>query len=350
MAMTDNTETNGDQPILRVRGLSTRFFASFGIVQAVSDVSFDVYPGETLGIVGESGSGKSVTAQSILRLVPKPGRIVAGSIQLDGVELLDLDAEEMRKIRGRTLSMVSQNPLTALNPALRIGWQLDEAHRSHSKTGSKKDARVRTKEMLTAVGIADADERADSYPHEYSGGMRQRIVIAMGMMNEPSLMIADEPTTALDVTIQAQVIELMKQLIEEHNMALVLITHNMGVVANMCDRVAVMYAGEIVEEAPIDELFEDPKHPYTWALLRSLPSIAKIDAELPTISGSPPDMTDPPSGCRFRARCPFAEAVCEEHPSLDIVGDRRKARCWISQRGDTFAMDDELLTDESTQA
>ena len=348
--MSDDSERNDEQPVLRVRGLTTRFFASFGIVRAVSDVSFDVYPGETLGIVGESGSGKSVTAQSILRLVPKPGRIVAGSIKFDGVELLDLEAEEMRRIRGRTLSMVSQNPLTALNPALRIGWQLDEAHRSHSKTGSKKEARVRTKEMLTAVGIADADERANSYPYEYSGGMRQRIVIAMGMMNEPSLMIADEPTTALDVTIQAQVIELMKQLIEEHNMALVLITHNMGVVANMCDRVAVMYAGEIVEEAPIDELFEDPKHPYTWALLRSLPSITEIDTELPTISGSPPDMTDPPSGCRFRARCPFAEAVCEEHPDLDIVGDRRRARCWVTQRGDSFARGDELLIDKGKQS
>ena len=348
--MSDQNEDSSVQPILRVRDLSTRFFASFGVVHAVSDVSFDVFPGETLGIVGESGSGKSVTAQSILRLVPKPGRIVGGSIQLDGVELLDLDAEEMRSIRGRTLSMVSQNPLTALNPALRIGWQLDEAYRSHSKSSSKDEARVRTTEMLSAVGIADAEERAGSYPHEYSGGMRQRIVIAMGMMNEPSLMIADEPTTALDVTIQAQVIELMKQLIEDHNMALVLITHNMGVVANMCDRVAVMYAGEIVEEAPIDELFEDPKHPYTWALLRSLPSIARIDADLPTISGSPPDMTDPPSGCRFRARCPFAEEVCEEHPGLDSIGDRRKVRCWITQRGDAFATDDELLTDKGTQS
>ncbi len=346
--MGEEAVPDDEQPVLRIRGLSTRFYASFGVVHAVDDVSFDVYPGETLGIVGESGSGKSVTAQSILRLVPKPGRIVAGSIELNGVELLELDAEAMRRIRGRTLSMVSQNPLTALNPALRIGWQLDEAYLSHSKPDEKGAARSRTKKMLTAVGIADAEERANSYPHEYSGGMRQRIVIAMGMTNEPSIMIADEPTTALDVTIQAQVIELMKQLIEDHNMALVLITHNMGVVANMCDRVAVMYAGEIVEEAPIEELFEDPKHPYTWALLRSLPSIARIDGVLPTISGSPPDMTEPPTGCRFRERCPFAEPVCAEHPDLETVGERRKARCWVTQRGDSFAADDQILIDDGT--
>ena len=328
--------TKSSEPVLRVRDLSTRFYASFGVVNAVDGVSFDLYPGETLGIVGESGSGKSVTALSILRLVPVPGRVVSGTVELDGQNLFDLDAEEMRGIRGDNLSTVFQNPMTALNPALRIGWQLDEAFLAHDR-GTKVEAREETIEALQAVGIPDAHQRAESYPHEYSGGMRQRIVIAMGMMNSPKLLIADEPTTALDVTIQAQVMELMKQLIDEHDMALILITHNMGVVASMCDRVAVMYAGEIVEEAPIDDLFEDPRHPYTWALLRSLPSIDEVDVRLPAIAGFPPDMAHTPSGCRFLERCPFAEDVCAEHPELIEMTDGRKSRCWVAQRGEHFA-------------
>ena len=332
-----------DTPLLRVRDLETRFYASFGVVRAVDGVSFEVRPGETLGLVGESGSGKSVTAMSILRLVSAPGRIVSGTIELDGVDLLSLNAEEMRRVRGNEMGTVFQNPMTALNPALRIGWQLDEAWLAHHPAGSKAAARQKAIEMLRSVGIAEAEKRAESYPHEYSGGMRQRIVIAMGMMNEPKLIIADEPTTALDVTIQAQVIDLLKRLITEHDMALILITHNMGVVANMCDRVAVMYAGQIVEEAPIDDLFDDPRHPYTWALLRSLPSIDKSGERLPAIPGFPPDMTDPPSGCRFRPRCPFAEPVCEEPPPLERVGTARDSRCWLAHRGETFATRDEGL-------
>jgi len=328
--------TTDTEPILRVRDLSTRFFASFGVVHAVDGVSFDLHPRETLGIVGESGSGKSVTALSILRLVPAPGRVVSGTVELDGQDLFDLDAEGMRRVRGNTLSTVFQNPMTALNPALRIGWQLDEAFLAHDR-GTKEEARDKTIEALHAVGIPDALERAESYPHEYSGGMRQRIVIAMGMVNNPQLLIADEPTTALDVTIQAQVMELMKRLIDEHDMALILITHNMGVVANMCDRVAVMYAGEIVEEAPVDDLFDDPRHPYTWALLRSLPSIDDVDTRLPAIAGFPPDMADKPTGCRFIDRCPFAEEICAEHPPLIEVGQMRKSRCWVAQRGERFA-------------
>ena len=332
-----------ETPLLRVRDLETRFYASYGVVRAVDGVSFEVHPGETLGLVGESGSGKSVTAMSILRLVSAPGRIVSGTIELDGVDLLSLNAEEMRRVRGNEMGTVFQNPMTALNPALRIGWQLDEAWLAHHPTGSKATARQKAIEMLRSVGIAEAEKRAESYPHEYSGGMRQRIVIAMGMMNEPKLIIADEPTTALDVTIQAQVIDLLKRLITEHDMALILITHNMGVVANMCDRVAVMYAGQIVEEAPIDDLFDDPRHPYTWALLRSLPSIDKSGERLPAIPGFPPDMTDPPSGCRFRLRCPFAEAICEEPPPLERVGTARESRCWLAHRGETFATRDERL-------
>jgi oligopeptide/dipeptide ABC transporter ATP-binding protein len=337
------------QPLLRVKDLETRFYADFGVVHAVDGVSFDVHPGETLGLVGESGSGKSVTAMSILRLVASPGRIVAGSIELDGVDLLGLDAEEMRRVRGGQISTIFQNPMTALNPALRIGWQLDEAHLAHHRDGTKSEARKKAIEMLRSVGIAEAETRAESYPHEYSGGMRQRIVIAMGMMNNPKLIIADEPTTALDVTIQAQVIDLLKRLIADHDMALILITHNMGVVANMCDRVAVMYAGQIVEEAPVDELFDDPRHPYTWALLRSLPSIERSGERLPAIPGFPPDMTSPPEGCRFRPRCPFAEDVCEEPPPLVMLDDRRKSRCWVAHRGETFAeRDDRLLQRDET--
>ena len=335
--------TERKEPLLRVRDLETRFYADFGTVRAVDGVSFDVYPGETLGLVGESGSGKSVTAMSILRLVSSPGRIVSGTIELEGVDLLELDAEEMRRVRGRQLATVFQNPMTALNPALRIGWQLDEAYLAHHGRRDRSLARKKAIEVLKSVGIAEPEKRAESYPHEYSGGMRQRIVIAMGMMNEPKLIIADEPTTALDVTIQAQVIDLLKRLIVEHDMALILITHNMGVVANMCDRVAVMYAGQIVEEAPIDALFEDPRHPYTWALLRSLPSIDQTGQRLPAIPGFPPDMTDPPTGCRFRPRCPFVEEVCAEAPPLEIVGDGRKSRCWLAHRGERFADRDDAL-------
>jgi oligopeptide/dipeptide ABC transporter ATP-binding protein len=330
------------EPILRIRDLSTRFYASFGVVHAVDGVSFDLYPGETLGIVGESGSGKSVTALSILRLVPRPGRVVSGTVELAGENLLDLDGEAMRRVRGANLATIFQNPMTALNPALRIGWQLDEAFLAHGR-GTKEDARIKSIAALRDVGISDAEHRAESYPHEYSGGMRQRIVIAMGMMNNPQLLIADEPTTALDVTIQAQVMELMKRLIDEHDMALILITHNMGVVANMCDRVAVMYAGEIVEEASVDELFDDPRHPSTWALLRSLPSIDDVDTRLPAIAGFPPDMADKPPGCRFAARCPFVEEVCTDHPPLTEIAEGRKSRCWVAQRGERFADRDESV-------
>jgi len=336
-------------PILRVRDLSTRFYADFGVVHAVDGVSFDVRSGETLGIVGESGAGKSVLALSILRLVPPPGRVVSGTVELDGQNLFDLDAEGMRRIRGANMSTVFQNPMTSLNPALRIGWQLDEAFLAHDR-GTKAEARDTTIDALHAVGISDAVERAESYPHEYSGGMRQRIVIAMGMINNPQLLIADEPTTALDVTIQAQVMELMRGLIEKHDMALILITHNMGVVANMCDRVLVMYAGEIIEEASIDDLFEDPRHPYTWALLRSLPSIEEVDTRLPAIAGFPPHMADKPTGCRFIERCPFAEEVCATHPPLAEVGEQRKSRCWVAQRGEHFAdRDVSLLRGEALE-
>ena len=320
-------------PALRVRDLTTRFHTSHGTVTAVDGVSFDVARGETLGLVGESGSGKSITAMSVLRLVPKPGRIAAGSIELNGADLLSLDEEEIRRRRGTECGMVFQNPMTALNPSFSIGWQMREALSAHD---GGEDAEARIHQALADVGMPDPERQAASFPHQMSGGMRQRVVIAMGMLNEPQLLIADEPTTALDVTIQAQVLNLMKTLTRDRGTALLLITHNMGVVARMCDRVAVMYAGEIVEEAPVDELFANSRHPYTRGLLRSIPNPDRPRQKTPTLPGSPPDMSRLSAGCRFRDRCVFADGRCAKHPDLLTVGDRHKARCWKTQNGETL--------------
>jgi oligopeptide/dipeptide ABC transporter ATP-binding protein len=320
-------------PVLRVKDLTTRFHTSHGTVTAVDGVTFDVARGETLGLVGESGSGKSITAMSVLRLVPKPGRIAAGTIELNGTDLLSLDEEEIRRRRGTECGMVFQNPMTALNPSFSVGWQMREALSAHDG-GNGVEARIHR--ALADVGMPDPERQAASFPHQMSGGMRQRVVIAMGMINEPQLLIADEPTTALDVTIQAQVLDLMKTLTRDRGTALLLITHNMGVVAKMCDRVAVMYAGEIVEEAPVDELFANSRHPYTRGLLRSIPNPDRPRQKTPTLPGSPPDMSRLPAGCRFRDRCVFADARCAQHPDLLTVGDRHKARCWKTQNGETL--------------
>ncbi len=315
-------------PALQVRGLTTRFVTPHGAVTAVDDVSFRVARGETLGLVGESGSGKSVTAMSILRLVAPPGRIVGGSVNLNGVDLLTLDDEQMRQRRGTEVGMVFQNPMTALNPVFSIGWQMREALRAHGFQGDV-DARIR--EALQAVGMPDPDRQAAAFAHQMSGGMRQRVVIAMGMLHQPPLLIADEPTTALDVTIQAQVLSLMKRLTQERGTALLLITHNMGVIARMCDRVAVMYAGEIVEEASVDDLFSRPRHPYTQGLLRSIPRADQERGRLPSLAGAPPDMTRPPAGCRFRDRCDRAVEACARHPRLEPVEACHSVRCWMAQ-------------------
>ncbi|WP_212525719.1 ABC transporter ATP-binding protein [Actibacterium sp. MT2.3-13A] len=328
-------------PVLRVRDLTTRFHTSHGTVTAVNGVSFDVARGETLGLVGESGSGKSVTAMSVLRLVAKPGRIVGGRVELNGTDLLTLNEEEMRQRRGSECGMVFQNPMTALNPAFSVGWQMREALTAHER-GNGTAGRIHA--ALADVGMPDPERQAASFPHQMSGGMRQRVVIAMGMINEPQLLIADEPTTALDVTIQAQVLDLMKNLTRDHGTALLLITHNMGVVAKMCDRVAVMYAGEIVEEAPVDELFGNSRHPYTRGLLRSIPRADRPRQKTPTLPGSPPDMSRLPAGCRFRDRCVFADDRCENHPDLLAVGARHKARCWKTQNGET--LDETALSQE----
>jgi len=318
-------------PVLSVRDLNTWFHTPRGVVRAVAGVSFDVGAGETLGLVGESGSGKSVTAMSVLRLVASPGRIESGSIVLDGQDVLALDPERLRRMRGSGAGMVFQNPMTALNPAFTVGWQLTEALRAHGGPAGRA-AHAPVEAALAGVGMPDPARQRASHPHQMSGGMRQRVVIAMGMINEPKLLIADEPTTALDVTIQAQVLKLMKRLTAELGTALLLITHNMGVIAKMCDRVAVMYAGEIVEQAPVRALFAAPRHPYTAGLLRSIPRADQARGTLPTLPGFPPDLADPPAGCRFAPRCAFARDSCRRtHPELTEVSGGHLSRCLVTQ-------------------
>ena len=328
-------------PVLKVDGLTTRFRTGYGTVTAVDGVSFSVGRGETLGLVGESGSGKSVTAMSILRLVSAPGRIEAGSVELNGTDLLQLDEEQMRERRSTQAALVFQNPMTALNPVFTVGWQLGETLRAHGRGDAGSPAILKA---LTDVGMPDPQRQAASFPHQMSGGMRQRVVIAMGMLNDPQLLIADEPTTALDVTIQAQVLQLMKRLTHDHGTALLLITHNMGVIARMCDRVAVMYAGEIVEEAPVESLFADARHPYTAGLLRSIPRVDQPRGRLPTLPGAPPDMTALPPGCRFRDRCPMAQERCQAHPELIEIASRHLSRCWMAQEVAGVSPADGLLS------
>jgi oligopeptide transport system ATP-binding protein len=296
-------------PLLEIDELRTHFFTREGVVHAVDGVSFTVEAGKTLGIVGESGCGKSVTALSIMRLLPEPpARIVSGSIRFDERDLTMLSERELEDVRGREIAMVFQDPMTALNPTLTIGTQITEVLERHLALEGAA-ARRRAAELLDEVGIARAHEQLDSYPHHFSGGMRQRVVIAMAIACEPRLLIADEPTTSLDVTVQAQVLDLLDDLRREHAMAMILITHNMGVVAESADDVAVMYAGQIVEQAPARELFLRPEHPYTEALLAALPDLDDANARerrLTAIPGRPPDLIDPPTGCRFAARCPYA--------------------------------------------
>ncbi|HSS93246.1 MAG TPA: ABC transporter ATP-binding protein [Candidatus Dormibacteraeota bacterium] len=317
-------------PILEVRGLRTQFKTDDGMVRAVDGIDFELYPGETLGIVGESGSGKSVTALSILRLVPEPGRIVAGQVLFHDQDLLQLTGDEIRAIRGRDIAMIFQDPQSSLNPVLRTGFQIDEAMLAHGKP--KSESRSRTVELLKKVRIPAAESRYKDFPHQLSGGMRQRAMIAMGLANAPSILIADEPTTALDVTVQAQILELLGDLNRELGTAIVMITHNMGVVAGLCTRVLVMYAGEIVEQGPVDQIFDNPQHPYTWSLLRSIPRVDAIRHDrLRSIEGIAPDLLRPPSGCRFHPRCPFRIEKCfEDEPKLEEVAVGQKAACWVT--------------------
>jgi peptide/nickel transport system ATP-binding protein len=322
-----------DDFILDVKNLKTVFFTNSGLFKAVDDVSFNVRRGETLAIVGESGCGKSVSALSIMRLVPDPpGKIVGGSVTLEGTDLLALDEEVMRGIRGNRMSMIFQEPMTSLNPVIRIGDQITEAVRLHQNKTAKQ-AWARAVEMLRLVRIPEPERRAREYPHQLSGGMRQRAMIAMALACRPVLLIADEPTTALDVTIQAQILALIVELQKELGTGLILITHDLGVVAQTAQRVIVMYAGKKVEEASVDDLFADPRHPYTRGLMASMPAVislgAKTDVRLTEIPGMVPSLTNLPEGCAFAPRCPLAIERCrQEYPPLQDFGGHHRAACW----------------------
>lgn len=315
-------------PLLAVEGLRTHFFTKAGVVKAVDDVSFTLARGEVLGLVGESGSGKSITGYSIMGLVDPPGRVVEGSIRLDGRELTTLDAESMRKLRGNRVAMIFQDPMMTLNPVLRIDRQMTEAILAHHDVGEKA-ALERARDALARVGIPSPDERLKAYPHQFSGGMRQRVAIAIALLNEPDLIIADEPTTALDVTIQGQILYEVQKLARETGTALVWITHDLSVVAGLADRVCVMYAGRIVERGTTAQVLDTPAHPYTQGLLDSVPSRNERGARLKQIPGMTPPLIDLPPGCAFRERCPRADGACGEAPAMSgPAGDpERGALC-----------------------
>ncbi len=329
---------NNTQPLLAVKNLKTYFYTEDGIVRAVDGVDFDVYPGEVLGLVGESGCGKSVTSLSIMRLVSKPGRVDGGEILLDGNDLLDLSEDEMVKIRGNRVSMIFQQPQTALNPVFKVGDQLAEVLNIHQDLG--KDAGWnRAVALLKMVGVPDPERRAHAYPHELSGGMAQRVMIAMALACVPELLIADEPTTALDVTIQAQILDLMRDLRRDMGTSVILITHDLGVVAEMADRVAVMYAGEIVEQAEVNSLFDEPMHPYTQGLIGSIPILGEIKEKLDVIPGSVPNLVNLPPGCRFAPRCQarvkYNLSICTKtEPDLNEAKPGHLVRCWLYENAE----------------
>ena len=324
-----------DMPLLEVSNLRTSFYTRHGVVRAVNDVSFSLEKGETLGIVGESGSGKSVTCYSLMGLIPQPpGRIEGGRAMFDGVDLLSASREQLRGIRGKRISMIFQDPMTSLNPYLRISDQLIEPLLIHEKGISQHAALQRGIEMLQEVGVPDAAKRVRSYPHEFSGGMRQRVMIAMALITKPELLIADEPTTALDVTVQAQILDLVKKMQCELGMAVVWITHDLGVVAGFCQRVQVMYAGRIVERAPTDELFRQTAHPYTRALQKSIPALQPKGRSLYTIPGMPPVLSQNITGCPFVPRCEFAQEQCNRPVALKSIGANHDTACLRVQKGE----------------
>ncbi len=319
------------QPVLDVRQLSTNFYTEDGVVRAVRDVSFHIMPGETLGVVGESGCGKSITGLSVMRLIPNPpGQIDAGEILFEGRDLLKLSDSEMRDVRGRKISMIFQDPMTSLNPVMTVERQIGESLRRHLGL-THRQARDRAIDLLRMVGIPHAEQRVDEFPHQFSGGMRQRVMIAIALACNPRLIIADEPTTALDVTIQAQILELMKRLQAEHDSGLVMITHSMGVVAGMADRVQVMYAGSIVETATTTELFANPRHPYTVGLMQSIPRLdARDKARLQPIGGLPPELINAPEACPFAPRCVYARDTCRQaRPALQEVATGHLSACFF---------------------
>ena len=331
---------NNNKPLLEVKGLKTYFYTEDGVVRAVDGVSFEVYPGEVLGLVGESGCGKSVTSLSIMRLISKPGRIDEGQILLDGEDLLKLSEEEMIKVRGNRISMIFQQPQTALNPVFKVGDQLAEVLDVHQDLG-KEAGWKRAVALLKMVGVPDPERRAEAYPHELSGGMAQRVMIAMALACIPELLIADEPTTALDVTIQAQILDLMRDLRREMGTSVILITHDLGVVAEMAERVAVMYAGEIVEQTDVNTLFDEPLHPYTQGLIGSIPILGEIKEKLDVIPGSVPNLVNLPPGCRFAPRCQarfkYGCTICADvKPELVEVKQGHLVRCWLYQNAEEY--------------
>ena len=323
-----------DSPnILEIRDLHTSFFTDSGIVKAVNGVNLDVPRGKITGLVGESGCGKSMTAKSVMGLVRSPGRIESGSILLDGKELVELREKELRKLCGEEVSMIFQEPMTSLNPVIRVGKQVEEALRVHGGVSSHAEAKKQVVEMFQEVGIPEPEQRYSSYPHELSGGLRQRVMIAMAMIRHPKLLIADEPTTALDVTVEAQILRLMKHLCEVNGMSVLIITHNMGVVAEICDEVYVMYAGRIVEKASVFSMFDNTAHPYTQGLLASIPGLRENPEYLHTISGVVPNLKRLPSGCAFHPRCDRAFSRCsEELPGLYPVGEGHLCSCFLAER------------------
>jgi oligopeptide/dipeptide ABC transporter ATP-binding protein len=320
--------------LLSVQDLRVAFATEEGRLQAVDGVSFDLSPGEVVAIVGESGSGKSVTAQTLIGLTRTRNSRIEGSVRLDGEELLTAGDAAMRRLRGDRIGMVFQDPMTSFNPVYRLGDQIVEAIRAHRPDVSKAQGRARATELFEAVGIPDPERRVDDYPHEFSGGMRQRAMIAMALALEPEVLIADEPTTALDVTIQSQILRLLEQLNRERNLATILITHDLGVVAEVADRVLVMYAGKVVEQGTLDEIFYDPQHPYTWGLLGSLTRIDRPrPRRLPQIAGQPPSLLDLPEGCPFRPRCPHEFSKCTQYPGLEARLPEASGhcdRCWLT--------------------
>ena len=324
--MIENNNTN----LLTVEDLKVSFFTHAGEVKAVRGISYELKPGEVMGIVGESGSGKSVSSYGLMGIIPEPGRIIGGSIMFDNTEITKLTEKELLKIRGKDIGMIFQDPMTSLNPVYTVGNQINETLKKHTVL-NKEQRKARIIELFQLVGINQPEKRIHQYPHEFSGGMRQRVMIAMALACNPKLLIADEPTTALDVTIQAQILELMKELKSKINMSIIFITHDLGVIADICDKVAVMYAGNIIETGTIDEIFYAPKHPYTWGLLKSIPKLNVENHErLIPIDGNPVDLINPPAGCSFAPRCKHCMKICLDNvPPMHTVSEGHNTLCWL---------------------
>ncbi len=325
--MVDKNEKN----LLEVNDLKVSFFTYAGEVKAVRGISYELKPGEVMGIVGESGSGKSVSSYALMGIIPDPGKVIGGTISFDGKDITNLSEKELLKIRGKDIGMIFQDPMTSLNPVYTVGNQIDETLKKHTDL-NKEQRKERMIELFKLVGINQPEKRIRQYPHEFSGGMRQRVMIAMALSCNPKLLIADEPTTALDVTIQAQILELMKELKDKINMSIIFITHDLGVIADICDKVSVMYAGNIIETGTIDEIFYEPKHPYTWGLLKSIPKLNNEEHErLIPIEGNPVDLINPPAGCAFAPRCKHCMKIClEKVPPAYTVSEGHNALCWLA--------------------